>query len=40
MIPGGTGYEYHKKVKKFIDREHEEDLVFEFNQEPAEALEV
>lgn len=33
MIPGGTGYEYHKKVKKFIDRELEEKLEFSFDDE-------
>jgi DNA-directed RNA polymerase subunit beta' len=32
MIPGGTGFvEYHKRVKKYVDREGEEDLVFAFN---------
>ena len=36
MIPGGTGYEYHKKVKKFVDRELEEDLIFSFEEEPVE----
>lgn len=30
IIPGGTGFEYHKKVKKFIDTEHEGELVFDF----------
>jgi DNA-directed RNA polymerase subunit beta' len=30
IIPGGTGFAYHKKVKNFIDKEHEEDLVFSF----------
>ncbi len=30
IIPGGTGFEYHKKVKKFIDTEHEEPLIFDF----------
>ncbi len=29
MIPGGTGYETHKRIKKFIDAE-EEELVFDF----------
>lgn len=32
MIPGGTGFEYHKKVKKAVDQESEE-LVFDFNDE-------
>lgn len=30
IIPGGTGFAYHKKVKNFIDKEHEEELVFSF----------
>ena len=30
MIPGGTGYEYHKKVKEFVEKENQEDLVFDF----------
>ncbi len=30
IIPGGTGFEYHKRVKKFVDKEHEEPLIFEF----------
>jgi len=30
IIPGGTGFERHKKVKKFVDRELEEELVFDF----------
>ena len=30
IIPGGTGFEKHKKVKKFVDRELEEELVFDF----------
>ncbi len=38
IIPGGTGFEYHKRVKKFVDREYEEPLVFDFvsvtHQEP------
>ena len=32
IIPGGTGFERHKKVKKFVDREHEEELVFDFEE--------
>ncbi len=35
MIPGGTGYEYHKKVKKFVDHEHEEKIEFSFDEEIA-----
>ncbi len=30
IIPGGTGFEYHKKIKRFVDRELEEELVFDF----------
>ncbi|HRD56088.1 MAG TPA: DNA-directed RNA polymerase subunit beta', partial [Parachlamydiaceae bacterium] len=30
IIPGGTGFEYHKRVKKFVDKEYEEPLVFDF----------
>lgn len=37
IIPGGTGFEYHKKVKQYIDREIEEELVFSFDDlEPIE----
>ncbi len=31
IIPGGTGFEHHKRVKKFVDREIEEKLVFDFD---------
>jgi DNA-directed RNA polymerase subunit beta' len=34
IIPGGTGFERHKKVKKFVDRELEEELVFDFETHP------
>ncbi len=30
IIPGGTGFEHHKRVKKFVDEEKEEELVFDF----------
>ena len=30
IVPGGTGFIYHKRVGKFIDREKEENLVFSF----------
>lgn len=30
IIPGGTGFEHHKRVKKFVDKELEEELVFDF----------
>lgn len=35
VIPGGTGFEHHRIVKKFIDREFEEPLVFDFESMPA-----
>jgi DNA-directed RNA polymerase subunit beta' len=31
IIPGGTGFERHKRVKKFVDREEEEALIFDFD---------
>lgn len=34
IIPGGTGFEMHKRVKKFVDREHEEELDFNFEDVP------
>jgi DNA-directed RNA polymerase subunit beta' len=37
IIPGGTGFERHKKVKKFVDREQEEPLVFDFDDEEIKA---
>lgn len=33
IIPGGTGFERHKRVKKFVDREEEEGLAFDFEDE-------
>ena len=33
IIPGGTGFERHKRVKKFVDRDIEEKLVFDFRDE-------
>lgn len=33
MIPGGTGYEYHKKVNKFIDAKGAEELEIDFESE-------
>lgn len=30
IIPGGTGFERHKQVKKFVDRILDEELVFDF----------
>jgi len=35
MIPGGTGYEYHKKVNKFIEAQTAEDLDLDFVSETA-----
>jgi DNA-directed RNA polymerase subunit beta' len=35
MIPGGTGFEYHKKVNKFIDAKGAEDLEIDFISEAA-----
>jgi DNA-directed RNA polymerase subunit beta' len=37
IIPGGTGFERHRRVKKFVDREHEEELVFNFDDNPSPA---
>lgn len=31
ITPGGTGFPRHKRAKKFIDREYEEELVFDFD---------
>jgi DNA-directed RNA polymerase subunit beta' len=33
MIPGGTGFDYHVKIKKFVDRDFEEKLEFNFEDE-------
>ncbi|GAB4225601.1 MAG: DNA-directed RNA polymerase subunit beta' [Chlamydiales bacterium] len=30
LIPGGTGFKYHEKVKKYTDKDLEEELVFDF----------
>lgn len=38
MIPGGTGFEYHKKSKKFVDQEKVEKLEFLFEDEPRSAI--
>jgi DNA-directed RNA polymerase subunit beta' len=35
IIPGGTGFEHHRTVKKFVDREFEEPLIFDFESVPA-----
>ena len=34
-LTGGTGYEYHKKVNKFIDAQAAEDLDIDFETEAA-----
>ena len=34
MIPGGTGFEYHKKIKKYVDSEYEKEILFNFDDEP------
>lgn len=34
IIPGGTGFERHRRVKKFVDREFEEELNFNFDFVP------
>jgi len=31
MIPGGTGFETHHRVKEYLDREEEEELIFDFS---------
>lgn len=36
IIPGGTGFERHKRVKKFVDREFEGALIFDFEDHPHE----
>ncbi len=33
IIPGGTGFERHKRVKKFVDSQQEEELVFDFDDD-------
>ena len=35
MIPAGTGYEYHKKVNKFIESQMNEVLEIDFTSEIA-----
>lgn len=37
IIPGGTGFAYHKRVKKFVDKEHEEELLFNFDDDAVAA---
>ena len=38
IIPGGTGFERHRRVKKFVDRELEEELDFNFDFVPKAAI--
>jgi hypothetical protein len=35
MIPGGTGYEYHKKVNRYIEAQTVEQLEIDFTSEAA-----
>lgn len=38
IIPGGTGFEHHKRVvQRYVDREHQEELIFDFTDAPLEA---
>ncbi|SCA62751.1 DNA-directed RNA polymerase subunit beta' [Chlamydiales bacterium SCGC AG-110-P3] len=37
IIPAGTGFEQHREVKKFVDREDEEELIFDFDNVEAVA---
>ena len=32
MIPGGTGFDTHARVKQFLDREEEGELIFDFSE--------
>lgn len=38
MIPGGTGFEYHMKVKKIADQESAEPLTFDFSDEEVQTV--
>lgn len=40
MIPGGTGFQYHKKVSKFIEAQAEEQLLIDFASEEKDSLVV
>lgn len=35
IIPGGTGFDHHRRVKKFVDAIREEELVFDFTDDVA-----
>ncbi len=37
-VPGGTGFHEHMKVKSIIDQEYAEALIFDFNDDKAEAM--
>ncbi len=32
IIPAGTGFDKHKRVKKIVDRDYEEDILFDFEE--------
>ena len=34
IIPGGTGFEQHRRVRRIVEREFEEPLVFDFESVP------
>ena len=38
MIPGGTGYEYHKKVNRYIEAQTTEQIDIDFTSEAVVAL--
>jgi DNA-directed RNA polymerase subunit beta' len=38
MIPGGTGYEYHKRVNRYIEAQTNEELEIDFTTEAVDAL--
>lgn len=37
MIPGGTGYKYHKRVEEYVERAYEEKFEISFEDEVVEA---
>ncbi len=37
IIPSGTGFERHRRVKKFVDADHEDELIFDFESVPSSA---
>ena len=38
IIPGGTGFDYHKQAKKFVDKAREEPLIFDFSDDSEDVL--